>query len=149
MISTTLICFLSVEAESSLCSSLLMDLYLYHSDSPESDRRCSCRGIQDLLKPRLGECACRAVWTEQREAAAAAYVRWIFSFHFLRRSCSLLRFTCCWWLHAHLLLLFICRPDLFTALSIFLPPPLLFVSRVHFLFHFTTLSFRPFSSSVS
>lgn len=48
-------------------------------------------------------CKCWAVWIEQHETAAAAYVRWIFSFHFLQ---ALLLFA-----QVHLLLVAPCPPS--------------------------------------
>lgn len=54
-------------------------------------------------KRRLCECKCWAVWMEQHETAAAAYVRWIFSFHFLQ---ALLLFA-----QVHLLLVAPCPPS--------------------------------------
>lgn len=44
------------------------------------------------------------VWIKQHATAQAAYIRWILAFISSRLCCSLLRFTCCWWLRAHLLL---------------------------------------------
>lgn len=90
---------------------------------------------------------CWVVWIEQREAAAG-YIRWILAFISSRLSCSLLRFTCCRWLHAHLLLVFISGPDLppfslrFICLPLSLPtfsppsPPLfifLFLVNISFI----------------
>ena len=74
------------------------------------------------------KCKCWAVWIEQHETASAGYIRWILAFISSRLSCSLLRFTCCWWLLAHLLLVFISRPNLlppFFPLYLHLSPSLL------------------------
>lgn len=112
-------------------------------------------------KRRLCECKCRAVWMEQHETAAAAYVRWIFSFHFLQ---ALLLFA-----QVHLLLVAQCPPSvaclfvdqtssLFfsslcssvplynspTSLSVSLYPTDIF-KFISLLFHFVFL--HPFSST--
>ncbi len=68
---------------------------------------------------------CWAEWIEQHETAAVGYIRWILAFISSRLSCSLLRFTCCWWLHAHLMLVFISRADLLPPFlfTLFICPP--------------------------
>lgn len=80
-----------------------------------------------------------------RESAAGC-IRWILAFISSRLPCPLPSFTCCQWLPAHLLLVFISRPDLLPPIllwsSVFLAfPPLhhllhLFVFHIFSLIHF-------------
>lgn len=100
----------------------------HNSDICSSVTFCSTVSLSgqkhQVSDPRC-KCKCWAVWTEQHETAAAGYIRWIWAFISSRLSCSPLRFTCCRWLHAHLLLVFISRSDLLPPflLSAFIHPP--------------------------
>lgn len=103
-------------------------------------------------------CKCWAVWS-QHDVATAGCIRWILAFISSRLSCVQLRFTCCRWLHAHLLLVFISRSCLLPcfpliiclSLSCLLPHHPLYLSVHLFVAHISVLLtwfwFTSYSSS--